>query len=280
MDEAINQLNDAFYDEINNIENKPQYDNVDDNNYEDKKEGLDKLKSVFDKNLKNQGMKNLSKNYEKIKFEDALNKLNDTYNKNLRNKGMSSLNKNKENKEKEDAINKLNLIFNKNLKNQGMNGLSDNKVKADMIDAIEKLNSVFNKNLDKRDSNKEEKEMDEAINQLNNAFYDEINKVSNYNNISSLPTSNIIDSNYNVSAIPKEYDIEDEDEYYIYGELDNNIDANENTKRRNWAFIKILLFISYQKNNRLLKKYFDYWRKLAGIAIRDDQINIEQEFDH
>ena len=224
-------------------------------------------------------MKNLTENYERIKFEDALNKLNDTYNKNLRNKGMSSLNKNKENKEKEDAINKLNLIFNKNLKNQGMNGLSDNKVKADMIDAIEKLNSVFNKNLNKENPNKEEKEMNEAINQLNDAFNDEINNIKN-NNISSLPTSNINVSNFNVSAIPKEYDIEDEDDYYIYGELDNNINLNEKNKKRNWAFIKILLFISYQRNNRLLKNYFDYWRKSAGIAIRDDQINIEQEFEH
>ena len=117
--------------------------------------------------------------------------------------------------------------------------------------------------------------MNEAINQLNDAFNDEINQFSDLNYISSLPTSNI-----HVSAIPKEYDIEDEDDYYIYGELDDNNNLNEKNKKRNWAFIKILLFISYQRNNRLLKNYFDYWRKSAGIAIRDDQINIEQEFEH
>ena len=46
-------------------------------------------------------------------------------------------------------------------------------------------------------------------------------------------------------------------------------------------FLKILSFVSYEKNNRFAKGFFDTWREKSEIKKKNFEDNqIETKFDH
>ena len=89
------------------------------------------------------------------------------------------------------------------------------------------------------------------------------------------------DNNINVKGIINNPIIEESKEEIIFNktELPQEIDKEKQCK--GWMFLKILSFVSYEKNNRFAKGFFDTWREKSEIKKKNFEDNqIETKFDH
>ena len=91
------------------------------------------------------------------------------------------------------------------------------------------------------------------------------------------------DNNINVKGIINNPIIEESKENIIINktelELPKEIDKEKQYK--GWLFLKILSFVSYEKNNRFAKGFFDTWKENAEIKKKNFEDNrIETKFNH
>ena len=89
------------------------------------------------------------------------------------------------------------------------------------------------------------------------------------------------DNNINVKGIINNPIIEESKEEIIFNktELPKEIDKEKQCK--GWMFLKILSFVSYEKNNRFAKGFFDAWKEKSEIKKKNFEDNIiETKFNH